>query len=234
MKVNCVWEHNGSDSLLYAADYPGAFTRAASRQEAVEKMSREMTSYLHWRRLSTATAVEVVISQEKESDLAICDADSDVLFQTEYAPLTLREYEALKALALRSAGDFQKLYDAIPDKDRSNLLPRETFYGKVPRTAREMYVHTKNVNAYYFGEINVPADNDGTILECRQRGFAVLEQLPNFLNNDLFDGSYGEEWTLRKVLRRFIWHDRIHAKAMYRMAVQTFGADSIPDIFGFQ
>ena len=114
------------------------------------------------------------------------------------------------------------------------LPARDTFYGKVPRTAREMYVHTKNVNAYYFGEINVPADNDGTILECRQRGFAVLEQLPYFLNNALFDGSYGEEWTLRKVLRRFIWHDRIHAKAMYRMAVQNFGADSVPNIFGFR
>lgn len=234
MKLNCVWEHNGSDSLLYAADYPGAFTRGPSRQEAVEKMTSEIASYFHWCRLPAVMAVEVVISQEKKSDLAICDADSDVLFQTEYAPLTFQEYEALKALALKSAGDFQKLYDAIPDKDRSDLPARDTFYGKVPRTAREMYVHTKNVNAYYFGEINVPADNDGTILECRQRGFAVLEQLPYFLNNALFDGSYGEEWTLRKVLRRFIWHDRIHAKAMYRMAVQNFGADSVPNIFGFR
>jgi hypothetical protein len=234
MKLNCVWEHNGSDSLLYAADYPGAFTRGPSREEAVEKMPSEIASYFHWFRLPAAMAVEVVISQEKESDLAICDADSDVLFQTEYAPLTLKEYEALKGLALKSAGDFQKLYDAIPDKDRSNLPPRETFYGKVPCTAREMYEHTKNVNAYYFGEINVPVDNEGAILECRQRGFAVLEQLPDFMNNDLFDGSYGEQWTLRKVLRRFIWHDRIHAKAMYRMAVQTFGVDSVPNIFGFQ
>jgi len=26
----------------------------------------------------------------------------------------------------------------------------------------------------------------------------------------------GEQWTETKVLRRFIWHDRIHAKALYR------------------
>lgn len=46
-------------------------------------------------------------------------------------------------------------------------------------------------------------------------------------------GSYGEEWSLRKVLRRFIWHDRIHAKAMYRMAIKTFGPDVVPNIFCF-
>ena len=37
----------------------------------------------------------------------------------------------------------------------------------------------------------------------------------DFLENVVVAGSYGEDWSLRKVLRRFIWHDRIHAKAMY-------------------
>ena len=61
----------------------------------------------------------------------------------------------------------------------------------------------------------------------------MLESQPDFLKNTVFRGSYDEEWSLRKVLRRFIWHDRIHAKAMYRMAVKTFGREAIPDIFFF-
>ena len=97
-----------------------------------------------------------------------------------------------------------------------------------------MYLHTKNVNAYYFGEIEVDADNDGTILACRSRGFEALEQQPDFLSNSVIEGSYGEKGTWRKVLRRFLWHDRIHAKAMYRTAVKMFGIDSIPDIFCFK
>ena len=97
-----------------------------------------------------------------------------------------------------------------------------------------MYQHTKNVNAYYFGEIGVDADNEGTILDCRRRGFEQLEQVPNFLNNSVFEGSYGESWSLRKVLRRFLWHDRIHAKAMYRMAIKTFGGHEIPNLFHFE
>ena len=109
---------------------------------------------------------------------------------------------------------------------------RRTFYGAVPRTAREMYEHTKNVNSYYFGEIGVQADNEGTISDCRRRGFLLLEGQPDFLKNRVFGGSYGEEWSLRKVLRRFVWHDRIHAKAMYRMALRTFG-EGVPNVFCF-
>ena len=162
----------------------------------------------------------------------ISDADSDVLFEEERKPLSGAEYEELKALALKSAQDFLDLYEAIPDREKSCLPVRMTFYGQVPRTASEMYEHTKNVNDYYFGEIGVETDHEGTIVECRQRGFAMLESQPDFLENIVYPGSYGEEWSLRKVLRRFIWHDRIHAKAMYRMAVKTFGG-GIPDPFHF-
>ena len=78
------------------------------------------------------------------------------------------------------------------------------------------------------------ADNEGTILDCRRRGFEQLEQVPNFLNNSVFEGRYGESWSLRKVLRRFLWHDRIHVKAMYRMAIKTFGGYEIPNLFHFE
>jgi len=96
-----------------------------------------------------------------------------------------------------------------------------------------MYEHTKNVNAYYFGEIGIDADNEGTIFDCRKQGFDFLEQTKDFLDNALFEGSYGELWSLRKVMRRFLWHDRIHAKAMYRMARKTFGSCGAANIFKF-
>ena len=233
MKVRCVWEHSGNDSLLYADNFIGAFTRGSSKETALAKMPDEIASYLRWRGAPVPEAFEVEIVQEKVSRLDIRDADTDVLFESEKGALAPEGYRELKALALKSARDFLTLYEAVPDKDRSCLAVRETFYGQVPRTAREMYEHTKNVNSYYFGEIGVGADDGGTILECRERGFALLEARPDFLRNEVFAGSYGEDWSLRKVLRRFVWHDRIHGKAMYRMAVRTFGAGAVPNVFRF-
>ncbi len=234
MKIPCVWEHNGEDSLLYCASCPGAYTRGASLAEAKRKMPGEIRAYLHWSGGACLDPEAIEIVQEQDSDLQVRDADSDILFAGEAQPLSREEYAHLKALALRSAGDFLKLYESIPDKNRSVLPHRKTFYGPVPRTAEEMYRHTRDVNDYYFAEIGVDAGKDGTILACRERGFRLLEQQPDFLLSRPVEGSYGELWSVRKVLRRFLWHDRIHAKAMYRMAGKTFGERSVPDIFCFE
>ena len=125
------------------------------------------------------------------------------------------------------------LVSPIPDKRATAVPERKTFYGNVPRSADEMYEHTKNVNEYYFAEIDVDADNNGNIYECRKRAFEQLEATADYLNNAVIEGSYGEYWSLRKVFRRFIWHDRIHAKAMYRMAVKVFGAENVSNPFYF-
>lgn len=233
MPIACALEHNGNDSLLYAVNYPGAFARGKTKEEALGKIPAELTAYCRWCGIPTPEDLAAVITQEKESRLSVCDADSDILLCEERPPLSAAEYRRLKALALKSAADFLTLYRSIPNAKISSLPPRSTFYGALPRTAEEMAVHTKNVNTYYFREIGVPADNEGSILDCRKRGFSLLEQQDSYLDNPVTVGSFGEEWSLRKLLRRFIWHDRIHAKAMVRMARRAF-PDAVPDDpFGF-
>lgn len=234
MKINCIWEHNGNDTLLYAENLVGAFTRGENIDVALKKMQQEIQSYAAWIGEKIDGDIETVIVGEKDSELEIKDADSDVLFRSEEESLTMEEYIKLRDLALKSASDFLKLYETIPDKNASVLPLRKTFYGQVPRTAEEMYLHTKNVNSYYFGEIGINADNEGTIFECRKRGFEQLESTEDFLNGRLQEGSYGEMWSVRKVLRRFVWHDRIHAKAMWKMAKKIFEGVELENVFFFE
>lgn len=196
MKIHCIWEHNGNDTLLYSNQYAGAFVRGATKELAIEKMQKEIEAYFHWRGDFVPEFSGIEIIQEKLSKLQICDADSDVIFESEMRPMTREEYESLKKLTLKSACDFYKLYEQIPDKEKSAMPDRKTFYGAVPRTAREMYEHTKGVNAYYFNEIGVCADNEGTICECRKRGFELLEKQPDYLSSRVFCGSYDEKWSL--------------------------------------
>ena len=233
MKIKCVWEHNGNDSLIYSGNLIGAYTRGVSKEDALKKMDSEIISYCAWAGQSVTLPLDIIITQEKVSELNIRDADSDVIFDSERTGLTSSEYNRLKKLALKSAADFYRLYDSFPDKNKSCLPERDTFYGKAPRTAEEMYQHTTNVNSYYWGEIGIEAGNEGTILESRTRGFEILEKSDGFLVPNVLEGSYGELWSLSKVLRRFIWHDRIHAKALYRMGIKTFGIEQIPNIFNF-
>lgn len=221
--IQCVWEHRGADSIVWVVEYPGAFARGANLAEAVEKLPVDLRDWSQWTGAAVPEVCDIEIVGERISTLDVRDADSDVLMEAERAPLAWDEYVRLRDMALKSAERFLELYRSVPDPDRSANPIRQTFYGAVPRTAREMYAHTKNVNAYYFGEIGVEADNEGDIVHCRRRGFAELEKQPGFLKNPVFEGSWEEDWTLRKLLRRFIWHDRIHARAMVRMMGRTFG-----------
>lgn len=234
--IRAVIEYNEDGFLIYADNYPGAYTRGKTEGEALAKLTGEIRSYQFW---ATAYApsqnepIEIQVVQRKRSDMQICDADTDVIFTSEQVPLTAEEYDKLKALALKSAADFDALYLSIPDKNRTTLQARKTFYGPVPRTAQEMYEHTNNVTDYYVGEIGVTMDNLPNIRENRNIAFEGIESTPDYLNNIVYDGSYGEQWSLRKVLRRFIWHDRIHAKAMYRMATKIWGKGAIRNPYHF-
>lgn len=229
-----VWEHNGNDTLIYSVDCVGAYTRGESLDIAIRKVKREIEAYSLWKNQKWAQDFEIEIVQEKNSELQIADADSDILFDSEKTPLSREEYEELKVLVLKSAKDFYSLYLSIPNKQESCMPLRKTFYGDVPRTAYEMYEHTKSVNSYYFGEIGIDVDNEGTIYDCRKRGFELLEQTEGFLENPVIEGSYDELWSLRKMMRRFLWHDRIHAKAMWRMAKKTFAEAEIKNAFFFE
>lgn len=80
MNIQCVWEHNGDDTLLYSDSVVGAFARGESREAALKKMPSEIRSFLRWKGADVADTFDFEIVQEKSSDLTICDADSDVFF----------------------------------------------------------------------------------------------------------------------------------------------------------
>ena len=236
MLIKTVCEYNDEGCLVYAENFPGAFVRGRNYENAVAKFKKEIESWLDWAEdgAKSEEPIETELIQEKKSELKVCDADSDIIFDSEREMLTKEEYQRLKILALRSAMDLERLYDSVPNK-KMNIAPqRESFYGKIPSTAEEMYNHCMNITEYYFGEIGVDVENGPDILSCRAAGFEKLEQQENFLENKVFLGSYDEEWSLRKVLRRFIWHDRIHARAMYRRAYEAFWDDEIDNVFRFR
>lgn len=65
MTINCVWEHNGRDTLLYAVDFVGAYTRGESLEIAKAKMPQEIVSYCNWLGMEAEGKAEIVIVGEK-------------------------------------------------------------------------------------------------------------------------------------------------------------------------
>ena len=94
---------------------------------------------------------------------------------------------------------------------------RKTFYGDNPKTIREIFEHVKNCQYYYLSRMRIDEEIEGDFMAIRKFCLEKLESLYHENKNSLKFEIDNELWTLKKVLRRFIWHDRIHGKAMVRI-----------------
>ena len=84
--------------------------------------------------------------------------------------------------------------------------------------------------------MNIIDEIDGGFVTAREFCLGRLEKLYRRKNNSLNFEIDREQWTLKKVLRRFVWHDRIHGKAMTRVLEKQKQLEIISDYedcFGF-
>lgn len=225
MIIRTIIEYNEEGYMIFAENFPGAFSRGKTRDEALGKLVGEVKQFILWStgvKCSDECYIEIV--QEEKSDACVSDADTTIIFDSEKLPLTFDEYQYTKSLVIKSARDFRILYDSIPDVKKTTLSARQTFYGSIPRTPEEMYIHTNEVTKSYLDGLAF-IENDANIYLNRINAFGQIEQVPDYLDNNVYIHMYGEPWSLKKAMRRFIWHDRIHAKALYRVAVRLWGRE---------
>ena len=228
--MNAALEYNDRGCMLFSLDRPGAFARGRTPEAAALRLPAETAAFCRWAGLAVPEGPVAITERKYQPVLHVEDADGDIIFAGERVPMSWAEYEAARALALRSAEDLDRLYAAIPDKDAPLGPARATFYGEYPNTARKMFDHTNSCTAYYVGQLGAESDGLPGCLENRRQALAALEALPDFLAAPPRVDGCGEEWSLRKVMRRFLWHDRLHARAMYRRARSVWGG-TIPDVF---
>ncbi len=234
--IEVIAEYNERGAMLWADAYPGAYARGETVSRALEKFPKSLSVFAKWAYgapMPDLAESDFVVTHAYKTELAVEDADSDVLFPSERLPMDMTEYTQKKQLCIRSAQDFEKLVASIPQKDRALRKSRRTFYGKIPCSARETAEHTNRTLSYYANGLGIAFENEGGLSENRRRLFRAIESSPNFLFARVHEAPDGELWTLRKLMRRIIWHDRIHAYALWRHAITFWQKDRIANPFFF-
>jgi len=220
--------------MIHLVDLPGGFTRARTVEEALAKVRPEAGAYARWAGLELDLSGEIAVVQRAETQAQLADGDTEILLERDLE-LNPAYLGWLMQLAARSAEAFQRLYDSVPDKDRVDTAKdRNTFYGKAPCTAAEVLSHVDRTAGYYLSRIGIDfSPAAGQLVENRRKSLDLIAHDCRALRNEVVCMD-NECWTTAKALRRFIWHDRIHAKALYRFAVRIWGAEKISDAFYFQ
>lgn len=232
-----VLEYNDKGVTLWSLRYPGAFARGETAAEAVRKLPTACRRYRLWAKLpieaDAAGDEQVRCTRKVKVDAPVEEGFTTALFPEEKLALDMARYTSLKTLCLISARDLEALFASIPQKDRALLKSRRTVYGKVPVSAREMLSHVIEAQRTWAALFGVDLGESQGLLADRKRLFAVLERQPGYLDGRLVTGPDGELWTLRKLLRRLLWHDALHGRALYRKAVTFWQKERIKNPFGF-
>ncbi|MGE5599829.1 MAG: hypothetical protein ACM3XS_10650 [Bacteroidota bacterium] len=239
MPLPVALETNGRGWLGFLIDLPGAFVRGAGLEETLAKVPGEARAYRRWLGLAEEDPGPALVVQTFRSAAAIEDGDTRMLLEADRGEMAEAVFADLVRLARRSERDILRLHDlaALPDWE-DPARARETFYGRNPRSLREILNHVRITHDYYLSRVGLACRAPREDFPAsREEALAKLAELFRRENNGrVYEAEDGELWTLRKILRRFVWHDRIHARAMARilMKQKKLGLiEGYEDPFGF-
>ena len=233
-------ETNGKGFHGFVLELPGAYVRGTTEEEAVSKTAGEARSYLTWLGQERIRFPNARIVQTHRCKLMVEDADCEILLADDTRPMNDQEFRHLVELSEYSGLTFTKLYDSAELKDWvDEARIRKTFHGQNPKTVKEIFDHVKRTQYYYMSRIGIPLLRDETLafMEIRESSLDSLAHLFTKEGNSKVYNIENEEWTLKKVLRRFVWHDRIHGKAITRILEkqqQLNLIDNYEDVFRFR
>ena len=217
--VSIAFETNGKGHIGFIVELPGAFIRGRTEKEAIAKVDQEVNIYLKWLDIKPKHEYKIQIVQRHRSSLPVEDADNEILLETDKEIIKEEEFRNLSELVWYSGETFLQVYSQAKFKDLiDESRIRKTFYGENPKTIQEIFDHVKYCQYYYLSRTKLEfEDKELKFLDIRKFCLEKLEDLYGKNNNHLIFEVANELWTLKKVLRRFIHHDRIHAKAMIRI-----------------
>ncbi len=204
----------------FIIELPGAFIRGPTENEALSKTHAEAVSYLKWSGDPLEPPVRIQVVQRHLCKLMVEDADCEILLDADRSPASDQEFGRLVELVKYSGLTFALLYDSVVLKDWvDEARIRKTFYGQSKKTIREIFDHVKRTQHYYLSRTGVSftEDKEESFMSIRDSSIETLTSLWTENGNSRVYDVDNEEWTLKKILRRFIWHDRIHGKAIHRI-----------------
>ena len=212
-------ESNDKGFIGFISELPGAFVRAPSEEEVLDKVEREIDRYYRWMNIDPPKDIPFEVTQRVYSSAVVDDGDTQMVLKSDKGECGREEFDKLIALFVYSAETFEQLLEKVKhpgwvDPARAGSC----FYGLRPASIRDINNHVRRTQYYYLSRLGLYPDQSLSSYTAQRREFAdLLTQFYIENNNRPLFNHEREYWTLKKVLRRFIWHDRIHGRSITKI-----------------
>ncbi len=179
-------------ALAWILAYPGCYNYGATVEEALASLPAAITDYWAWR----ASHGDLVTPEAQEVEIE--------------EALRLLDYSRVDLLAL-IADLPNKALDWQPNEESWSL--------------RRILRHIGDAEAWYISRLGIdPGDHEmkgevARLASIRRMARERIRAFPPHKRAQVY-APQGELWTLRKVLRRFIWHERDHLQQIANLLAE--------------
>jgi len=203
----------------------GFATWAPTRAEVLKRIPTKYVEYRAWTRSRGFADPGLSLSVEVVEQIR----GDEVLFAWDRDPATLGELDQAIDLLTASRSDLITTLECLPvgtfdwDPPYERFLPWARW-----RTVRQVVAHLANTETHYYlptigfqpSAEPVPGDSEWQTFLAGRREEVVkcLDGLRHAPDLAHVAEAWAEAWSVRKVLRRLVWHERLHTKSIRRIA----------------
>lgn len=202
--------------MAWALDYPGVFTYGADRAEALLRMPRELLRYENWLNLHTDQSwvalegMDLHIDETCEMSPPVRGSEYHEVSALFLADLTALNQEDIQRALLIHSWQREELMAGI-DTLPPELLTRPL---EAQQTITDILKHIAEVEFEYFSYLGFEPERPAETADYFQLLIAgerlVHESLPDLQANAMVIEREQERWSARKLVRRLLWHQRLH------------------------
>ncbi len=207
-------------TLAQIIDLPGCFANGATREEALERLQQAVEEYHAWLRRHDEYMpimrgpfyfdVQEVFQIRYEDGQEV-----NSFFAPDALPATDEDIEWALALMNWQREDLLERVSGLDDAALDWVPPNDP----EAKSIRQILDHIAQAEVWYMGRLDetppnvvvakLPGPTLDRLQRVRQAAIVRITSYPKEQRGTLFTHQ-GEQWTLRKAMRRVVWHERDH------------------------
>ena len=228
----------GGWTYAWTFDLPGCFARGATPEEALRVLPVRIERFLGWLSEVEPGAhprrVTAEVTEKVSEPCPVRRGDTRALFSWDRQPPTEEEFERDLGWMGHNRGTLLSLVQNLP----AEVLLRETaedacreIHDALSPCLRRILRHVAGAEYWYLSRIAgddwLPWEETADVFQglelVRDAAVPALRKLfataPDRVaerSQSTWSGTFSENWTLRKVLRRALWHEQFHIEEIRR------------------
>jgi predicted RNase H-like HicB family nuclease len=214
--------------VAWVLDLPACFSPARTEAEAIAQASQAIVAYFSW--LTDHDGSLPTISGPFETEIVETfrsfpsDQDPDYLvnafFEDDRRPLSYWDVEVALRLLIWTRRDLLRVLQPATRESLDRPIP-----GEIGGSIAGILKHIAGAENWYLGHLGLaldraqlPADPLPLLEAVRTHTRAHLVE---FIGDErVVEGTGGELWSARKVVRRALWHERDHTQHVKRLLAE--------------